>query len=181
MTLAPNLKDALDTITRALGSEPVPAPAWFDPTPTETAAFSVAHGIPLADVLGYTGTGENTAQTKITPLVNPTDEELLVYGKFGYRANGSRWVWTRYDLALNRAYFCAGIARAESPDQADAVISGAGLVTQLVAEYLVMGGAIVNSTPFASPRLQTGTLNGDSTLADASAFLTGSGSTPGGQ
>lgn len=170
MPLTPDLKAALDLITSALGGVATATPDRFwRPSDAEKAAFGKEHGISDTDLDGYTS-GTNTAQSPIQPAADPNNESVLLdYAGFGYRSNGKRWTWTKGDLD-NARKLCDRLALAQSPQEADDVIYGAGKVQQSVAQYLVMVSSVQGQTLFTAPSLMIGTLDGSSTVAQAAAY-----------
>ena len=187
MSLDPKVQAALNTLTAAandlavaLGASTapvVPAAPWFKPTDAEKAEFAKANAVSLIDLDGYLGANPdgswpvNTAQKAITPLADKTDEAaILNYAKFGYNANGVRMTWTKQGLIAARA-MCDRLEAATTPAQAENVISGAGSLNPKTAQFLVMCYAITGGL-FQPFRLTSGSLDGNSSVADASAFIT---------
>ena len=176
------LNDASAQLAVALGASTapaVPASPWFQPTDAEKAVFVQANAVSAADLGGYPGQNAdgswpvNTAQKAIAPLsgTDVFDEvKLLAYAKFGYNSKGVRMSWTKQSLVGARS-FCARIEAANSPQEADAVINGAGKLNPKVAQYLVLMAATQGGL-FQPFTLITGNLDANSSVADAAAFVT---------
>jgi hypothetical protein len=187
--LTPEVQSALNAINAAtaqlavaLGASTapvVPTSPWFLPTDAEKVAFTQANAVSAVDLEGYPGQSKdgtwptNTAQKAIAPLsgTDKLDEgKLLAYAKFGYRADGVRMSWASSALAGARA-LCSRIEAAASPQEADNVIGRAGSVAPKVAQYLILNNATQGGL-FAPFMLILGSLDSNSVVTDAAAFIT---------
>lgn len=183
------IRQAAALLAEGLG-DTVPAVVagpWYIPTEAEKEAFAKANAVSLTDLDGYPGQNadgtfpKNTAQTKIAAVADATDAaSLLAYAKHGYRGDGTRTNWTKAGLVAARAKcYQLDHLSPDTPASADVVIAGAGNLAPQTAQYLVMLAAIVGDSPFMTPHLMTGSLDGTSDVVAANAYLTTSGGAAG--
>lgn len=127
---------------------PTPGKDWWNPGPNQAISFAAFAGTTPENVNGWTGQGPNTAQTKIPALVNPSEDQAKAYATFGYTPNGTHYIWTAEGL-VNARKRCDAIHKCENPQQADALIPGAGApgVTEDAIEFAIMTGLIPEQQP----------------------------------
>lgn len=129
MSISPEVKAALEALVAAVNKEDgtaAPAPV----IPWHRQAFAGP----------FPSIGAEAAES-----------ELKQYASQGYRANGTRGVASQ-DLERFRA-IADRLAAASSPQEADAILPGAGHFSPDVAIYLVMTGAVQGLGAFQTPSI----------------------------
>lgn len=87
-----------------------------------------------------------------TPLTGPDDEEAdKRYAAFGFKIDMGRGVAPQDFPRM--VEICEGIARATSPQEADAAIKNAGFFPPDVAIYLVLTGCTQGFSQFMTPNI----------------------------
>lgn len=154
MPLPAPVQSAIDQFTTALSSALAPGPGigtpvqvtptpWWKPSLDQATALASAAGQPVGNILGWTGTGPNTSQTKLPALALGDVAGAQKYAAFGYRPDGTHWVWSQAWLAAQRA-FADQIAVCATGTEAAALVPGCQSCDTDAVIYAIMTG-IVNA------------------------------------
>lgn len=132
---------------------PPPASLFWLPSGEQIKAFAEKFGLTVDQVIGWDGTGENTAQKKLPALkgfpiakvgdaiVRPSTAEALEYAAHGYRPDGSKWLWTRTALASARA-LASSVHSATSEEELDSLLPGVKFMEDEAASFAIMTGLL---------------------------------------
>lgn len=140
---------------------------WWRPTSAAAASFATRIKIALANVLGWDGiTQPQTVQSFKAPSLGaqPNPDDAKVYAAFGFRPDGTHYLWTQEWIEKQRA-FCDKLDAAEDAPALTALCPGAadpGVETDAVI-YAFMAGLCNAPEMFSTPHFRVPKLVDDGT------------------
>ena len=152
---------------------PAPVAGWWNPTPAQYAAFAARFVVQGAAISPVADTADATGVFATLPPVTATTD-ILEYAGYGYGPDGKQRLFHVGKFATARV-LCDQIAVATTPDQANAVVAGAGNCDADAVRLSLMTGLVVPGS------LGNAQMSGGKTVADVVAILLGLSASTAGQ
>lgn len=167
-----NAEEKLAQIASILeGIAPAPphedAAPWHRPTLAQARTFAGKVGLTVEQVLGWDRTGANVAQTKAPPVGLGDVAAAKEYAAFGYRPDGTHYLWTQ-DWISGQRDFADRILSCASASEAAVLLPGCESADTDAVVYGIMTGLVSapKFTPFQAPVWRYGL-----TVADLVGYL----------